>query len=201
MATLGPTTERTYGAEWWGANVENQFCSPETLSVDAFITRIGVWIRGKDESCSFKGVVWNSTRNTVVCQTATQSASSAAFAIGNSLKYEADVSGGSVFYAAAGLHPGFTRNPATNVQFSFNNTSLHYDDNNGSATPSGMSGETTHSSREPAFYIVYETVPEVFIRRSSAWVQTTAVYTRRTSAWTNVGTQVYVRRSGAWVAA
>lgn len=201
MATLGPTTERTYGAEWWGSNVENQYCAPETMPVDGYITRIGVWCRGKDEVGSFKGVVWDSTRNTVLCQTATQSASSAVFATGNSLRYEADVTVDTFVAAGSLIHIGFTRNPSTSMQFSFNNTGTHFDDDNGSSTPSAMSGETEHTSREPAFYIVYETVPEVYLRRGAAWVQTDTVYTRRSSAWGSVGTEVYVRRSSAWVKA
>ena len=107
--------------------------------VCSFITRIGVWMRGKDESCSFRGVVWNSTRNSVVCQTGSQTASSAAFAIGNSLKYEADVSGGSTFYAAGALHIGFTRNPNTNARWSSSNK------------PSAFSLRTVSSRRATSF--------------------------------------------------
>lgn len=201
MPTLGPTTERSYGAEWWGSGVENQHCSPETIGEDGRVTHIGVWARGKDASCAMKQAVWSSSRNSVLGSCGSSTMSGASFAIGNSLKYEDAVVTPFDLTSGTAVYIGFCRAPAGAAQFSFNNTGSHYDDDNGSSNPSGMSGETLHSSREPAFYLVYETVPEVYLRRSGAWVQTSAVYARRSSVWDNVGPDVYVRRSGAWVKA
>ena len=80
MPTAGYTAEPSYGSEWWGSGVDNQHCTAVTMPEAGRITRIGVWLRGKDASCSFRGVVWNSTRNTVLGQTALQTASGAALA-------------------------------------------------------------------------------------------------------------------------
>ncbi|MGK2852242.1 MAG: hypothetical protein ACSLFN_15225 [Candidatus Limnocylindrales bacterium] len=66
MPTAGFTAEPTYGSEWWGSGVENQHCSAVTMPEAGRITRIGVWLRGKDAPCSFRGVVWSSTRNSVL---------------------------------------------------------------------------------------------------------------------------------------
>ena len=141
MPTAGYTAEPDYGSEWWGSGVANQHCTAVTMPEAGRITRIGVWLRGKDASCSFRGVVWNSTRNTVLGQTALQTASGAALAVGASLKYEAAVA--TPFDVAAGtIYVGFTRNPTGAMQFGFDNTGSHYDDDNGSSNPSGMSGES-----------------------------------------------------------
>lgn len=202
MATLGPTTERTYGAEWWGSSVSNQYAAPETFpSGGGRITRIGWWASGKDATCSAKGAVWNSTRNSVVAQTGSVSMTGYAFAIGNSTQHEAAVSTTYDAGSSEAVYIGFVKAYTGAAQFSFNNTGSHYDDDNGSSNPSGMSGETLHSSREPAFYLVYDTIAKVYVRRSGAWVQNSATYVRRSGAWSSAGPSVYVRRSGAWVKA
>ena len=202
MATAGYTSEPTYGSEWWGSLADNQHCINVTMPVDGRVTYIGCWLRGKDASCSFKGAVWSNTRDSVLGQTGSQTASGAALAVGASLLYNSAVL--SPFDVASGyvLYVGFCRNPTGAMQFGFNNSSpAHYDDYNASSNPSGMSGESSHSTRQIGMYITYETVPEVYLRRSSAWVQTSAVYVRRSSAWSTVGPDVYIRRSGAWVKA
>lgn len=89
----------------------------------------------QDASCSFRGVVWNNTRNTVLGQTA----SGAALAVGASLKYEAAVV--TPFdVAARAIYVGFTRNPTGAMQFGFDNTSSHYDDNGSSNDSSRVTG-------------------------------------------------------------
>lgn len=201
MATLGPTTERTYGAEWNGSGADNQHCSPETMpSGGGRVTDINVWIRGKDASCSFKGVVWNSTRNTVLGQTATQTATGASFALGNSLNYGDPVVTPFDVGSSEVINIGYCRNPTGAMQHSYNNTGVHYDDISGSSNPSGMSGEVSHSF-ETAFYITYETISETYVRRGGSWIKNTETYARRTGAWSAAGPDVYVRRTGAWVKA
>ena len=61
---------------------------------------------------------------------------------------------------------GFTRNPTGAMQFGFDNTDSHYDDN-GSSNPSAMSGESSHSSRRLSVYVVYEVGSETYVRRSA----------------------------------
>lgn len=203
MPTFGFTTEPADGAEWGGSGVDNQHAIPLTMPVDGTITTIGVIIRGKDASCSFKGVVWNSTRNTVLGQTATQTATGAAFAIGAGLTYEAavvtpfDVAGGTSLYV------GFCRNPTGAMQFSWDSSSSHYDDDNGSSNPSAMSGETLHSTRRFSAFCGYIVGPEVYVRRSSAWVKAdNGIFTSRSGAWSaDVGQEIYVYRGGVWVKA
>ena len=48
-------------------------------------------------------------------------------------------------------------------------TGSHYDDDNGSSNPSGMSGESSHSSRRMGVYVVYEVGSETYVRRSGVW--------------------------------
>ena len=55
MPTAGYTAEPSYGSEWWGSGVNNQHCTAVTMPEAGRITRIGVWLRGKDASCSFRG--------------------------------------------------------------------------------------------------------------------------------------------------
>ncbi len=144
--------------------------------------------------------MWNSTRNSVLGQTALQTASGAALAIGASLKYEAAVA--TPFDVAAGtIYVGFTRNPTGAMQFGFENTGSHYDDDNGSSNPSGMTGESSHSSRRMGVYVVHEVGSETYVRRSGAWVKADAVQVRRSGAWSDAGPEVYVRRGGVWVKA
>src|SRR5574338_1053075 len=127
MPTAGFTAEPDYGSEWWGSGADNQHCTAVAMPEAGRITRSGVWLRGKDASCSFRGVVWNSTRNAVLGQTAVQTASGAALAVGASLKYEAAVT--TPFDAAAGtIYVGFTRNPTDAMQFGFDNASSHDED-------------------------------------------------------------------------
>ena len=119
MPTAGYSAEPSYGSEWWGSGVDNQHCTAVTMPEAGRITRIGVWLRGKDASCSFRGVVWSSTRNSVLGQTALQTASGAALAVGASLKYEAAVA--TPFDVAAGhdlrrLHPQPDRRDAVRVR-------------------------------------------------------------------------------------
>lgn len=200
MPTAGYTAEPDYGSEWWGSGVANQHCTAVTMPEAGRITRIGVWLRGKDASCSFRGVVWSSTRNTVLGQTALQTASGAALAVGASLKYEAAVV--TPFDVAAGtIYVGFTRNPTGAMQFGFDSTGSHYDHDNNSSNPSGMSGETSHSSRRMGVYVVYEVGSETYVRRSGAWAKADSVQVRRSGAWADTGPDVYVRRGGVWVKA
>ena len=201
MPTVGNDVQYTWGAEWWGSGLDNQHAVAHTMPEDGTIIQIGNWIRGKDASCSFKGVVWNSTRNTVLGQTATQTASGASFAIGNSSDYLANVV--TPFDVAAGttIYIGFCRNPSGAMQFDLDDTGSHYDDDNGSSNPSGMSGETLHSGRKFASYAVYEVGAAAYVRRSGVWSKNDEVYVRRSAAWSAVGAEVYVRRSGAWVKA
>ena len=203
MATLGPTTHYMgSGAEWWGSSVSNQFAAPETFPAGGGrITRIGWWAAGKDASCSSKGAVWNSTRDAVLAQTASVTMTGYAFAIGNSTLHEAAVVSTVDVADAAVIHIGFVKAYTGAAQFDFSAGASHYDDDHGSSNPSAMSGETLHSTREPAFYVVYETVAKVWVRRSGAWVQNTSANVRRSGAWVNAGPSVYVRRSGAWVKA
>lgn len=199
MPTAGFTAAPADGAEWFGSGLDNQHCTPVTLPEDATITRIGVYLRGKDASCAFRGVVWNSTRNTVLCRTASQTASGAALSISASNAYEAAVET-ETFVAAGTIYVGFTRNPSGAMQFAWDTSSTdHYDDDNGSSTPSGMSSETLHSSRRMAVWVDYTVGTETYVRRSSAWVKADDVLVRRSSAWSSIAAEMYVRRSGAWV--
>lgn len=201
MAIAGYSAEPADGSEWFGGGADNQHAVPVVMPATGRITRIGVWCRGKDASCSFRGVVWDSARNTVLGQTALQTATGAALAIGASIKYEADVLTPFDVASGATIYVGLSRAPAGAMQFGYDNTAVdHYDDVD-SSWPSGMESESLHANRQPGFYVVYEVGSETYVRRGGVWVKATAVKVRRAGAWVDIGPEVYVRRAGAWVKA
>lgn len=102
--------------------------------------------------------------------------------------------------AAGTIYVGFTRNPTGAMQFGFDNTGSHYDDDNGSSNPSGISGESSHSSRRMGVYVVYEVASETYVRRSHLGQ---GGQRARPSLGRMVqrGADVYVRRGGVWVKA
>lgn len=202
MPTAGFTAEPLDGAEWWGSGANNQHSTPIAMPEAGRITRIGVWLRGKDASCSFRGAVWDSARDSVLGQTGLQTASGAALAIGASQLHEAAVL--APFDVAAGTYEvGFTRNPSGAMQFGFTADAAqqHMDDDNGSSNPSPMVGESLHSDRRLGVYVVYEVGSETFVRRGGVWVKAEKVQVRRSGAWVDVGPEVNVRRGGVWVKA
>lgn len=200
MPTAGFPDKPTYGSQWFGVGYANQHCGAVTMPEAGRITRIGVWLRGKDASCSFRAAVWSSSRNTVLGQTALQTASGAALGLANCLKYEAAVV--TPFDVAAGtIYVGFCRNPSGAMQFAYEDTSSHYNEDNGSSNPSGMTNEYLESNRRMGVYVVYEVGSETYVRRSGAWVKADAVQVRRSGAWADAGPDVYVRRGGVWLKA
>lgn len=202
MSTLGSTSAPSDGWEAWDGGTWNQHAIDLTATSDMLVTGVGLWIRGYNASCSFRGVVWNSTRNTVLGYSPSTTASGASGSVAASNEYTVDVN--TPFEVADGttVYVGLTRNYGGAMQFAWNSGGNHYDDNNGSSTPSGMSGESNHSGRTPHFYIIWQDpLPEVYLRRSGAWDKLTQAYVRRSGAWSSVGSDVYVRRSGAWVKA
>lgn len=117
MATLGSTAEPTTNQTWYGLNSTNHFAILLTMpSGGPFeITRLGAWLAGQSESCNFKLCLWSSG-GTLLRSSATMTAASMAFALGNNVKYEADITP----YEVAGgqqVYVGFARDPNDNVQF------------------------------------------------------------------------------------
>jgi metallo-beta-lactamase class B len=122
MPTAGYTAEPDYGSEWWGSGADNQHCTAVTMPEAGRITRIGVWLRGKDASCSFRGVVWNSTRNAVLGQTALQTASGAELwaSAASARAIEAGGDDPDIFLPLRALNwAGITRYPAASVDHVF----------------------------------------------------------------------------------
>lgn len=203
MSTIGRSGEPDYGWVAISGAGYNQFCiGPYTAPDDIIITDIGCWLRGYGGSCSFRGVIWSSTRNSVLGQTGLQTASSASGSVSASSKYEAavskfEISKGTDFYI------GFTRNYSGGMQFSFDNGgSGYYKDDEGDSTPGGMTGESHVTGVTPAFYALYTLArPDIYVRRSGSWADPSGNYVRRSGSWESIGPDGYVRRSGVWVKA
>lgn len=117
MATLGSTAEPTSGQEWFGLNTTNHFALVLTMPAGGpwEITRLGAWLAGQSEACNFKLCIWSSG-GTLLASSATLTAASMSFALGNNVKYEADITPVEVAGGAT-VHVGFARDPADNVQF------------------------------------------------------------------------------------
>lgn len=117
MATLGTTTEPTTSQEWFGLNTTNHFAVLLTMPSGGpwEISSLGAWLAGQSESCNFKLCIWSSG-GTLLASSATLTAASMGFALGNNANYESavgpiEVNGGAQVYV------GFARDPADNVQF------------------------------------------------------------------------------------
>lgn len=117
MATLGTTTEPTTNQVWYGLNSTNHFALLLTMPSGGpwEISRLGAWLAGQSETCDFKLCIWSSG-GALLASSATMTASSLAFALGNNVNYEAavgpiEVNGGTQVYV------GFARDPADNIQF------------------------------------------------------------------------------------
>ena len=117
MATLGSTAEAATSQEWFGLNSTNHFGVLLTFPSGGpyEVTRLGAWLAGQSESCDFRLCMW-SAAGTLIAQSATMTAASMGFALGNNVKYEAnitpvEVAGGTQVFV------GFARDPNDNVQF------------------------------------------------------------------------------------
>jgi hypothetical protein len=198
VPTHGSTSEPDYGAEWWGGGVNNQHAQKFTMPETGYITRVGGWLRGKDESCSFRFCVWASDGN-LLAQSSLLTASGASFGINQSSNYEGNLTTKVKVNDGASIYVGFSRNPNGQMQFGTNSSGTHYDDYQSGTWP-GDATWTSHS-RDLGAYFDYITQSETYVRRAGAWVQNQEVYTRRAGAWVGQGAEVYVRRGGVWVPA
>ena len=93
MATLlGSTAHSADHAYWYGGNIYNMFAARLTLPAGGpwMVTKLGVWAAGKDSSPSAKLVLW-ANGSSVLAQSASFTLASSSFGLGNSDKYEKDL--------------------------------------------------------------------------------------------------------------
>jgi len=154
---LGTSTKPTSSQEWSGVNALNQQATALTLPAGGpwVISKLGAWMAGKDAAVNTKLVLWNSTRNSVLGQSAQFSATGHAFGSGNSDNYEktlvtpVTVNGGTTVYV------GWSRDPAGAAQFGRYATGTHYDDTQTGSWPAAMSGEVSDTPDISA-YLYYD---------------------------------------------
>lgn len=195
-STLGSTSHVSDTADATTGTTKSQVATPLTFPAGGgTVTFVSVYMAGYGGTCSTQCSLWN-TSGTQLANSASFTATSRTFANGNSDHYNKAVS--EVVGSGATVWAGFLRTTSADG-FQWDK-----DDGSGKTTKfgSGLTGSmtsiTTDSDSKPNVYITYETVPEVYIKRAGAWVQTTEVAVRRASAWVDVGPEVYVKRAGVW---
>lgn len=159
MATLGSTAEPTNNQEWFGINSVNHVGIALTLPSGGpwRIYRLGAWLAGKDASASVKLILWTAS-GSVARNSATFTAAGLAFALGNNVKYEQDITD----YEVAGgttVIVGFWRDPSDPVQHGYTNSGSHYHKTSTSGTVQSLSGFSTHAGQTGA-YLYYEQANE-----------------------------------------
>lgn len=154
MATLGSTAEPTTGQEWFGLNNTNHFAILLTMPTGGpwEVTRLGAWLAGKDEVCDFKLCIWSSS-GSLLASSATITAASMAFALGNNVKYEADI-GPVEVNGGVQVFVGFARDPADNVQFGTRSGTRYQ--KYSSTWPASMSGNSSVSAAIGAYIANYQ---------------------------------------------
>ena len=198
MATLGTTTEPTYLQEWTGINTNNQIGRAFTMPEAGRILSIGVWIAGYAADCSVKVTLWT-PGGAVLASSALFTAVYRAFGVGNNDLYVKDLT--TPYQATNGqsLWAGWARNPSAKLQWGdFNGGGDQYYKTVTGSWPAAFSGYSTDAGHPPGIYLVYETVPPIYVRRGGAWVQADSLQVRRASAWSDA-TDLQVRRGSVWI--
>jgi hypothetical protein len=203
MPTLGNTSAPSFGWVAHSGSTFNQYGRGATATEPMLVTDIGVYLRGYSSDCSFRGVVWNDTRNTVLGYTNLHTADGASGSAAASNLEEWAVT--TEFEVADGetIYIGFIRAYSGAMQFAYDSGGPGYwQDDRGGSSVGPMAGEEKVNDRDPAFYVRYEDpLPEVYVRRSGVFEQLQQIYVRRSGVFEEVGAEVYVRRSGVWVKA
>jgi len=156
MATIGNTSEPTYGQAYSGLNTWTQVAYKVTMPTAGTLTYVGVWAAGKDGySPTTYCCVWNSG-GTLVAQSASFSMTNRSYGLGQSdLYYKALTT---PYAASSGqvLYIGFSRNPAAAAQWGYNSSGSHYAHSNTGGYPANASfGLTGYGST--GFYATYTT--------------------------------------------
>jgi hypothetical protein len=198
MATLGSTSHVSDTADATTGSAKSQVATPLTFpSGGGTITFVSVYMAGYGGSCSTRCAVWN-TSGTSLEESSTFTATSRTFANGNSDHYNKAMPVPVVVASGATVWAGFLRTTSDDG-FQWDK-----DDGSGKTTKfgSGLTGNmtsiSTDSNSKPNVYLTYETVPQLYVRRSGAWTRVDDLYVRRSGAWDSVGPEMYIRRSGAW---
>lgn len=158
MSTLGSTTKPTDTQEWSGANTNNQSAMDLTFPSGGpwKVTKIGIWVNGKDNAASFRGVIWSSTRNSILGQTAQFNANNEPFALSNSDLFEKSIITPFVVAGGTTVYAGWHCDPDESRQWGRKPTGSHYDDSETSEYAQSMSGEALDSNGDLGVYIIYE---------------------------------------------
>lgn len=194
--TLGSTSHVSDTAQATTGTTNSQVASNLTMTEDGDVTFVSVYMAGYGGACSTQCSIWN-TSSTQIAVSASFSATSRTFATGASDHYNKALTAKEHVADGTTIRVGWTRSSSGDgFQWDRNdgvgNTYL------GDGLAGSMTSVTTETTRKPNVYITYDTVPLIYVRRASAWVQVTDVQVKRASAWATVGTECYVKRGGVW---
>lgn len=157
MSTLGNTSKPSTTQEWSGANTNNQVAMDLTFPAGGpwKVTKIGMWVNGKDMASTFRGVLWSSTRNSILGTTASFNANNEPFGVGNSDLFEKSFTTPPVVAGGTKVYAGWHCDPDEPRQWG-RRSGDHYDDSETSESPQPMSGEALDSGGAIGVYLVYE---------------------------------------------
>ena len=118
MPTVGTTTEPTDTQVWYGLNSVNHHALVLTMPAGGpwNITRLGAWLAGMGETTDFKLCIWSSG-GSLLGQTAALVGANLGLAVGNNVRYEANLITPVEVAGGASIHIGFARDPQDNTQF------------------------------------------------------------------------------------
>src|SRR6187397_1159201 len=145
MATLGQVSKPTTNQEWFGLNSTNQTGIAVTLPAGGpwSIYRLGGWLAGKDATADYKLCLWTSG-GTLARSSATGTLAGQAFALGNAANAELNITP----YVVAGgttVIVGWSRDPASDVQWPYTGSGSHYHDTQTGSWPGSLVGFGTHT--------------------------------------------------------
>lgn len=199
MPTIGQTSELTdFAFAWQGETTPNLVGIQVTMPTAGTITRMGGWIRGYINDCSFRWTIWNSS-NAFLRQTGTIVADGASLSTTAGLNYEADLTSPLAVTAGQVLYLGSIRAGSGGMQYGRSSSGTHYE-KDGTGWSDDFSGKSSETGLV-AVYAEYTVGSESYVRRSGVWVKANPLAVRRGGAWIDPTANVYVRRSGVWVPA
>lgn len=198
MPQLGSSSHQTDLAAWMSGTVNpNMFAKRLTMTEDGTLTRAGFWAAGYTGSVSTRAMVWSSGGTAIRDYSSSFTMASHGAALGNSDKHDRALTQDYQADDGETLAVGYSRHPDGGSQHDMADSgTLYYGEENAILTE--MAPQSSTSGRSIVAWLKYDTVPELYVRRSGSWQRVDDLLVRRSSSWQSVGPELYVRRSGSW---
>lgn len=153
--TLGSTAHVADTAQSSSGSTNSQVASVLTMPRDGTITKVAAYFAGYGGSCTYKMALWSATTGNLLNESNAGTATSAAFAAGNSSKYERSLLTTRFVASGASVWAGFLRT-SSGDGFQWDR-----DDGAGKTTKrddhldGNMSDPSTDTSTKPNVYVTY----------------------------------------------